>query len=184
MLNELFEKIRQLNKERVIIAIDGRCGGGKTTLAHQLSKAFDCNVIHIDDFFLQPHQRTAERLGKAGENVDHERFLTEVLIPLKENKPFSYRPFSCKNQELGEAVEVEPKPVTIVEGSYSCHPNLWDYYDLRIFVDIDPDEQMKRITSRNGSEAAKAFKNKWIPLEEKYFGAYNIKNRCDIVKEL
>ena len=184
MLSEIIDKIKQIKKDNIIVAIDGRCGGGKTTLATELSKETNCNVIHMDDFFLRPEQRTTERLSTPGENVDHERFLGEVLIPLRENKPFSYRPFSCKAQALGEAVEVEPKPVTIVEGSYSCHPKLWDYYDMRIFVDIDPDEQMKRIINRNGAESAQVFKNKWIHFEEKYFKEYNIKNICDIVKEL
>lgn len=181
MLSKIIESIKTIKKDNIIIAIDGRCGGGKTTLATQLEKVLDCNVVHMDDFFLRPQQRTEERLSTPGENVDHERFLKEVLLPLRESKAFSYRPFSCKNQALGDVVEVEPKPVTIVEGSYSCHPNLWGCYDLRIFVDINPTEQMQRIINRNGTEAAQMFKNKWIPLEEKYFDAYNIKDRCDII---
>lgn len=184
MLNNILEKIKEIKKDSIIIAIDGRCGGGKTTLATQLAKMLDCNVIHMDDFFLRPEQRTEERINTPGENVDHERFLDEVLIPLCENKPFAYRPFSCKNQALGDSVNVEPKPVTIVEGSYSCHPDLWDYYDLRIFVDIHPDVQMQRIINRNGTEAAQMFKNRWIPLEEMYFNAYNIKDKCDISVKL
>ena len=180
-INRIMDLIGQLNKDNIIVAIDGRCGGGKTTLASELSKDIDCNVIHMDDFFLRPEQRTAERLNTPGENVDHERFLNEVLIPLSENRAFTYRPFSCKNQSLGEEVEVESKPVTIVEGSYSCHPDLWGYYDLRIFVDIDPDEQMKRIINRNGQEGAQTFKDKWIPLEEKYFKAYSIKDKSDFI---
>ena len=41
-------------KERVIVAIDGRCASGKTTLAREIAKRLDCNIFHMDDFFLRP----------------------------------------------------------------------------------------------------------------------------------
>ena len=47
---------------RVIAAIDGRCGAGKSTLAAQLQAQLSCRVFHMDDFFLRPEQRTAARL--------------------------------------------------------------------------------------------------------------------------
>ena len=81
--------------ESVLVAIDGRCGGGKTTLGEYLRKHFECNVFHMDDFYLQPHQRTEERLREAGGNVDYERFSTEVLAPLKECQDVHYRRFFC-----------------------------------------------------------------------------------------
>ena len=33
-----------------ILAIDGRCASGKTTLANELSQSLSCNVVHMDDF--------------------------------------------------------------------------------------------------------------------------------------
>ena len=67
------------NKHPSIISIDGRCASGKTTLSNLLKQIYDCNVFKMDDFFLQPHQRTKERLESPGENVDHERFEQEVI---------------------------------------------------------------------------------------------------------
>ena len=94
--------IQQLlcQKETAIVAIDGNCTSGKTTLANQLAANYDCNIFHMDDFFLRPEQRTPERFSEVGGNVDYERFLAEVLIPLKLGKPFSYRPFDCSTFEL------------------------------------------------------------------------------------
>ena len=83
--------------------------------------------------------------------------------------------------ELSFRIYVEPKPVTIIEGSYSCHPVLWDFYDLRVFLTIEPHKQLERIRQRNGEEAALNFSNRWIPLEESYFTAYRIQERCDVV---
>ena len=168
-------------KERIIIAIDGRCASGKTTLAKELSQMLTCNVIHMDDFFLRPEQRTSERLSIPGENVDHERFLSDVLLPLEGGKAFAFRPFSCNNCSLGDPIKVTPKGINIIEGSYSCHPSLWEHYDLRIFLTVSPEEQFKRIVKRNGEQNAEVFRTRWIPLEEKYFTAFDIAKRCDIV---
>ena len=82
-------------KDTVIVAIDGKCTSGKTTLASKLAEIYDCNVFHMDDFFLRPEQRTPERFAEIGGNVDYERFREEVLLPLKSGKAFSYRPFDC-----------------------------------------------------------------------------------------
>ncbi len=161
------------------VAIDGRCGSGKTTLAAQLQRHYICNLIPMDHFFLRPQQRTPERLSAPGENVDHERFLEEVLLPLTRGEAFSYRPFDCSLMELVAPIAIAPAGLTIIEGSYSCHPDLWDHYDLRIFLTVDPEEQMRRITARNGAYA-NVFREKWIPLEEAYFAAYDLSSRCDL----
>ena len=50
----------------------------------------DCNVIHMDDFYLQPHQRTTKRMREPGGNVDYERFETEVLQPMLTGEAVSY----------------------------------------------------------------------------------------------
>ena len=41
----------------------------------------------------------------------------------------------------------------------------------------------ERILRRNGGEKLEAFRRKWIPLEEAYFSAFDIENKCDIVIE-
>ena len=69
-------------ESQVIVAIDGNCTAGKTTLANQLAEIYDCNIFHMDDFFRRPEQRTVERFAEIGGNVDYERFNKEVLLPL------------------------------------------------------------------------------------------------------
>lgn len=168
-------------KERIIVALDGRCASGKSTLAASLAERLSCTLVHMDDFFLRPEQRTPERLATAGENIDHERFFKEVLAPLAQGEGLVYRPWDCGAQAFGEPIIVEPKPITFVEGSYACHPALWDYYDLRVFLTVEPDTQISRIAERNGEEGIEAFRNKWIPLEESYFDAYRIAQRVDLL---
>ena len=51
---DVFDVIKNLLKdnEKLIIAIDGRCGGGKSSLGTMLTEEFDCNIFHMNDFFL------------------------------------------------------------------------------------------------------------------------------------
>ena len=161
-------------KGKLIVAIEGRCASGKTTLAAQLQAHYGCNVVHMDEFFLRPEQRTPERFAMPGENVDHERFLSEVLLPLSRGEKVTYRPFRCDLQQLADPVTLARHPLTIVEGSYSFHHNLRDLYDLRIFLQIDPQTQMERILRRNGAEMAEVFRTRWIPLEETYFQTFDV----------
>lgn len=162
-----------------LVAIEGRCGAGKTALAARLQAAMDCSVIHMDHFFLRPEQRTGERLREPGGNVDYERIEREVMRPLSQGRSFSYQPYDCRQQKLSPAIFVEPAAVVIVEGTYSCHPVLWNYYDLRIFLDVSPGDQIRRIRKRNGIRQSRVFRDRWIPLEETYFSAYRLRERCD-----
>lgn len=168
-----------IEKDRVIVAIDGSCTAGKTTLASALAEAYDCNIFHMDDFFLRPEQRTQERFSEPGGNVDYERFYEEVLLPLKSGLPFSYRPFNCKSMTLAEPVQVEPKKLTIVEGTYSHHPFFKDPYDLTIFLTVSPELRHSRILERPVFLHEKFF-NFWIPLEQEYFKTFSIGEHADL----
>ena len=163
-----------------IAAIDGRCGSGKTTVARAVAAQLEIPLIHMDDFFLRPEQRTQERLASPGENVDHERFLEEALIPLSQGKGCRYGRFDCSSMEIRETVQLDPAPLVLVEGSYSHHPLLRPYLDLTVFLNVSPEEQTARILARNGREALNAFQKRWIPLEEAYFKAYSVPERADI----
>lgn len=178
---DVLEVINEIYKQKgyVTIAIDGRCGSGKTTLANKLKAYFDCHIFHMDDFYLQEYQRTYVRYNEPGGNVDRERFKKEVLDPLKNQQDVLYRPIECSSMSISEGTVYPYKPINIIEGSYSCHPELIDDYDMTIFLDIDESLQYKRIEERNGKEALNMFINKWIPLEEKYFSSFDIQNHCD-----
>ena len=180
----IYEAIRasMATRTRMIVAIDGRCAAGKSTVAQILAERLQASLIHMDDFFLRPSQRTPERLATPGENIDHERFLQEVLLPLKENRPFTFRPFLCWTQSFGDPIQVTPTAVTIIEGSYACHPSLREHYDLRVFLTVDPEEQMERIRKRN-RDYATVFRDLWIPLEETYFRECAVRECCDLLTD-
>ena len=69
----------------------------------------------------------------------------------------------------------------IVEGAYSLHPAFGSYADLKVFLDISKEEQIKRIRKRNGEQKAAIFAKRWIPMEEKYINTFDIKSKADII---
>lgn len=181
MIQKILERISRLPQNHpLVVAIDGRCASGKTTLAAKLQQPLHCPVFSMDDFFLRPEQRTPQRLAQPGGNVDWERFRQQVLLPWRKGQPFSYRPYDCHRQDLSQPVSVQPGAIAIAEGSYSCHPMLWDFADLHLFLTVDPQTQQQRIQMRNGQEGWKLFQTKWIPLEETYFSAFSIAQRCEL----
>jgi len=179
----VFDKIDKFikNDTPLIIAIDGMCGSGKSHLANLLVRKYDCNVFHMDDFYLPLEMRTKERLAQAGGNVHYERFMEEVLTPLSDNEKVIYQPYFCGVWKYGQPIEVEPKKLNIIEGSYSLHPQLSRKYTLSIFLEVKKNEQLQRILHRDGKEKLQDFIDKWIPLENLYFNHMKIRSKCDII---
>ena len=65
--------------EGCVLAIDGMCGAGKSSLSELLCGLCPCSLVRADDFFLPPRLRTPERLSEPGGNIHYERFLSEVV---------------------------------------------------------------------------------------------------------
>ncbi len=184
------DKVHELlegNASNIIVTIDGMSASGKSTLGFYLKELFDCNLFHMDDFFLQDAQRTEERLMEVGGNVDYERFREEVLEELLKQKTVTYRPFDCKTRTIQSATEIPYKRLSIIEGSYSQHPYFSEVYGdsnlvvYRVFTKIPKEQQIERIRNRNGEFMLKRFVGEWIPKENAYFEAFQIREKSDRV---
>ena len=162
------------------VAIDGPCASGKSVFAASLHERFGGNVLHMDDFFLRPEQRTPERFAEPGGNVDRERFEAEVLKPLAAGKAVRYRPWDCHTGDFATSRSVEPAALTVVEGSYSMHPALRGYYDLTMCLIVDPSERLRRLEARN-PRMLQRFIDEWIPLENRYFESTNTQGSADLL---
>jgi uridine kinase len=175
-------RIAKRDQKNYVIAIDGPCTSGKSTLGELLSEVLAVDCIHMDDFFLPLNLRTSERMAEAGGNVHYERFIEEVLPNLKHNKDFTYRLFECGDimDFAKEPIKVRGNDLHLIEGSYASHPKFGRYMDLFVYTDIDPKTQLERVMKRNGPKMYEKFRDLWIPLENKYFKTFNIKKKADI----
>ena len=171
----LMELGRLARQGRRVAAIDGRCGCGKSTLARLAAELFGCGVVHMDDFYLPPQQRAENWLDIPGGNMDLDRFRREILRPRQEGEDISYRPFSCSTGEYGQPVPVKTAGLTLIEGSYSHHPDLRADYDLRLFVTCSEEEQLRRLKAREG-DYFPVFLKLWKPLEERYIARYDLEH--------
>ncbi len=163
----------------LIIAIDGRCCAGKTALAREFAKTADCNIFKTDDFYPPFSDRACEEKA----NIDAQRFLDEVILPLKAGREVLYKPFNCKKGDFEEAVKIPFKNISVIEGCYSLHPLLRAYYTHSFFITINKEAQQARLKAREGSRAA-VFNAVWIKKEEDYFAAYAPQDFAQAVLEL
>ncbi len=166
---------------QVLVAIDGNSGAGKSYLAGLLAEIYDCNVFRMDDFFLPTALKTPRRLEEPGGNVHYERFAAEVLQGLESRRPFTYGVFDCRKQAVTHTVKVVPKRLNIIEGSYSMHPAFGQPYHLKVFLRVTGEKQRSRIRTRSGEALLARFVEEWIPLENRYFQAFGIVERADLV---
>lgn len=165
----------------VLLALDGRCGSGKTTLAAQLAELFpDSAVFHTDDYYLPPARRISNWAETPCANMDLTRLRDELLLPAQAGAAVCYRAYSCREGAYLPEQPLAPAPLYIVEGSYSHHPLLAGCYDLKVFVTCSQAEQVRRLQAREGARYEN-FVRRWIPLEEGYFAQYRIEEQADLV---
>ena len=91
-----------------------------------------------------------------------------------------YRPWDCHSGDFAVSRTVEPARLTIVEGSYSMHPDLRGYYDCMICLAITPAGQLRRLEQRNPS-MLRRFVDEWIPLENRYFEETGTESAADMI---
>ena len=97
----------------VLVALDGRCGSGKTTLAAQLAERFPQSItLHTDDFYLPPPQRVTgwERIPCA--NMHLERLRAEAVAPARAGRAVCYKAYSCREGAYLPPRVLGPAPVS------------------------------------------------------------------------
>ncbi len=173
------------DSDRVLLALDGACASGKTTLAAFLQQLYGCPLFHMDDFFfLRPEQRTPERYAEPGGSAmwTGNALSPRCLIPAGAGETVDV----VDLVDCSTFTVLPPKPIAagrlnVIEGTYSLHPDLEKQYDLSAVLKISPNLQRERIIMRNGVEMAQRFFDTWIPLEERYFNALRPDLRCTVV---
>lgn len=162
-----------------VIAIDGPCLSGKTTISNFLKDCSHLKIVHMDDFFL-PKERQKDLTIKDF-HIDFTSIILQVLIPFRQGMNHaSYFKFNCQRQvyTLSE-IDFDKDDILLLEGSYSSSPIMREYIDYHIFIDIDSSIQLSRLKQREDSKYDD-YINKWIPKENYYFKEYQIKEKADI----
>jgi len=164
------------DNEGLVVAIDGDAASGKTTLSQLLKERYHGTVIHTDHFYLPFDQRTDIVAG----HMNIKKILHEVLIPHALGKDTHYEWFDPHINRVRSTIYEPYQKLLILEGSYSMHPDLQPYIDVKIVLSVSADIQHSRILARSSEEVLAKFISTWIPQEKKYQAFYQIRTSADI----
>ncbi|MCL2511707.1 MAG: uridine kinase [Bacteroidales bacterium] len=139
------------------IGIAGGSGSGKTTVVKKIVDSLPSDSVVIvsqDSYYKDNGCLTAEE--RAQINFDHPDsiefdLLDKHINDLKANKVIhcpTYSYVTCARQK--ETIPIHPCKVLIVEGILIfTHKQLRKHFDIKVFVDADPDDRLMRIVRRD-----------------------------------
>lgn len=200
LLEYLENEILEINKKRVIIAIDGIDASGKSSLAKEITlklqnKLYNVQLVHIDDFHLPKKIRYLK--GKDSpegfyfDSYDYQTIISKLIIPFKNKEEFILiKSFDLENdKENIVKTKIEENTILIVEGIFLQRKELYKYWDLKIFLDVEFDIAEKRNLLRdlksnpnaNKENIIDRFNKRYKSGQKLYFEYETPKYKADIV---
>ena len=116
------------------VALDGADEGEIKALSDALAKKLSAFVIPTDAFLRPSRNLTPERAALPGGAFDYERFTREVARPFLSKKLPEYGVYNERIRGTVERVTTPEREVYIVAGNYALHPEIPDFYDLRVVL--------------------------------------------------
>lgn len=178
----------------ILVGLDGGSGAGKSTLASKLGQEVDSVIVQIDDFFaasIPDGEWDARTIPERASDVfEWQRLRSEALEPLLANKTARWHPFdfaaglrSDGTYALSqEWVELQPASVIILEGAYSCSPEIADLVDLTVLIDVPILERHERQEQREcDKEFLRRWHTLWDAVEAYYFTEVRPESAFDLV---
>lgn len=180
-------EIMRDSKRPILVALDGRSGTGKTTIAREIAERLGGVEIVADNFWAGGSNEEWDRKSpkeKAEMAIDWRRVRTEVLEPLLAGQPAAWHPFNWKTGHglSDETLHSEPRPLIVLDGAYSTRPELQDITDVRILVEVPSDnDRRKRLREREGEDFMKDWHARWDEAEDYYFTKVRSRDSFDLV---
>jgi uridine kinase len=144
----------------LVIGIAGGTGSGKTTVAHAILDRVDAERIaflahdaYYRDLSDLPVAKRAEINFDHPDSLESE-LLVEHVQQLKAGKSIEMPVYNFKTHSRTlQTITVHPQPVILVEGILIFNERkLCDLFDVKIFVDTDPDIRFIRRLQRDIAE--------------------------------
>lgn len=158
-----------------LIAIDGRAGAGKTTLARELSLALGVtrhvNIIHLDEIY----NGWENALGRSLTQT-----LSQLLDDLSSERVSSLPIFNWKDMAFDSQKEISPCDLMIIEGVGSAQEVVRKFATATIWLDIDPANGLQKVLDRDGMGIRKEMLQ-WQVREDAHFLSDRTRERADFV---
>ncbi len=160
-LTRLFARINELakNSNRLIVAIAGPPGSGKSTFVEKLKNKLDDTVVvpmdgfHLDNVILE-ERNLMPRKGSP-QSFDAKGYVN-LIARLKENQETVFAPVFDRDKDLSRAGAIEISETTkivLTEGNYLLlNQDPWnqldDFFDLTVFLDVLSEILRERLIKR------------------------------------
>ncbi|WP_418277148.1 uridine kinase family protein [Isoptericola jiangsuensis] len=154
-----------------LVCVDGPAGSGKTTLATQVAVELCCQVVHMDDLY---------EGWEAGPGGGSARLARRVLAPLAEGRTGEYRRYDWVAGDWAETHRVEPAPFLVVEGCGAAARTVDPWVALRVWVEADDGERLRRGLARDGEHARQHWLQ-WMRDESAHYAAEQTRERADVL---
>lgn len=163
------------NNHFYIVAIDGRGGSGKTQFAEYLKTLLpDFIFISGDDYF-EPVEN--EKVWGA---FNDERFIEDVITPLKKGNEFIYHPYDWSTRQISSKKIIVEKGIVLDR----CYSFGFDIdWDVKIWVETPRELCLERGIQREHlpREQALAAWEVWQRQEDEYIQQNHPMDKADIV---
>jgi uridine kinase len=153
-----------------VVAIDGRSGAGKTSLAAELRAALAAAVVSLEDLYG----------GWDGLERGIDLLVSEVLEPLANGWPARVPRYDWAAGAWGTPWVLEPPEVLIVEGVGAGARRAAAYESTLIWVEVAASVRKKRALDRDGETFA-LYWDRWAAQEDAMLAREHTPDRADIV---
>jgi uridine kinase len=161
------------------VAVDGRGGSGKSTMAHQLSAALPrFGLIHGDDYFEPTHDDIVWGA------FNDRRFDAEVLAALRSGeRSLVSRPYDYRLATVVEGAAMHVDMGVVVDRCFAFELDV--PWDVRIWVEAAREVCLRRGIDRDGQawgeRATVAWSRVWQPAEDEYIARLDPRRLADLV---
>jgi uridine kinase len=173
VLCERIVALRAASPGPLLLALDGRSGAGKSTVARQVGARLAALVIDGDDFYRggdDAFWRARSAVEKVELVIDWRR-QRALLSQLARGEPVTWQPYDwdADDGSLGADMAARPAGVVILDGAYSARPELADLYGLRVLLDVPSAVRRARLLDREGERYRAEWEARWAAAEDLYF---------------
>ncbi|GIF44032.1 AAA family ATPase [Actinoplanes xinjiangensis] len=155
---------------RRVIAVEGRSGAGKTTLAGGVAERLGAPLIHMDDLYA----------GWDGLRQGVDALRAWVLEPLAEGRRAVWRRFDWAAGAYAEEHPVPDGDWLVVEGVGAGGRVLRPYLWRLVWVDAPTAERRRRALARDGETYAPHW-DRWARQEDAFYAADQVRANADLI---
>lgn len=153
-----------------VVAVDGRSGAGKTSLADVLRKVLAAPVVSLEDLY------------GGWDGLEHgiDLLVAAVLEPLAAGRTPRVPRYDWVAGQWAEPAVLEPPAVLIVEGVGAGARRAAVYASLLVWLEVSPAVRKKRALDRDGETFAPHW-DRWAAQEDAMLARERTPERADIV---